>query len=58
LLVHGLTKQGRGVSGELFGALSDFVAAEGLNANLTAVPEPSTVLSVVLIGIGITRRRR
>jgi hypothetical protein len=57
LLVHGLAKQGRGVSGELFDALSSFVATEGLNVNLTAVPEPSFGVAGV-VALMTTRRRR
>lgn len=58
LMVNGLIGQGRGMSGELFEAMSDFAAAEGLNVDLTAVPEPSSVVTMAVATASILRRRR
>jgi hypothetical protein len=63
LLVRGLAGQGRGVSGELFNALSDFVRAEGLSVDLTAVPEPAglAVVATALVfmrGLGVSPELR
>jgi hypothetical protein len=49
LYLRGLVNQERpNVTGELFAALSEFVRDEGLNVNLSAVPEPSTLGLIML----------
>jgi hypothetical protein len=46
------------VSGEFYNALSNFVTAEGLTVDLSAVPEPSALTGLVTSALLLRRTRR